>query len=178
MGAQHMNPIEDDAWLSRSYYGGVLPAAAERELHCAARAYLDDARAELHLRRALAIAPDEILVHLGLYKFYFYKGRLAEAIEVAQNCLRMSAEELGLALDWRRVSPGDAPFDSFDDARARFYLFVLKAYGYLQLRLGQYDDGRSVLHKITELDPGDRIQVKPLLDVFDRPDDYADDDDE
>lgn len=173
-----MNPMEEDLWLSRNYYGGLLPAAAERELHCAARAYLDDARAEFHLQKALAIAPDEILVHLGLYKFYFYKGRLAEAIEVAQRCLRMSAEELGLAPDWRRVSPGDAPFDSFDDARARFYLFVLKAYGYLQLRLGQYDDGRSVLNKITQLDPGDRIQVKPLLDVFDRPDDYADDDDE
>lgn len=173
-----MNLVEDDLWLDRSYYGGKLPAAAERELHMAARMYLDDSRAERHLHRALAIAPEEILVHLGLYKFYFYKGRLSEAIEVAENCLRMSAEDLGLSLDWRSVSPGDAPFDSYDDARARFYLFVLKAYGYLQLRLGQYDDGRTVLHKITELDPGDKIQVKPLLDVFDRPDDYADDDDE
>ena len=173
-----MNLGEDDLWLNRNYYGGQIPAAAERELHLAARAYLDDSRAEGHLLRALEIAPDAILVHLGLYKFYFYKGRLGEAFDVAQNCLRMSADDLGLTSDWRGVSPGDAPFDSFDDARARFYLFVLKAYGYLQLRLGRYDDGRSVLHKITELDPGDKIQVKPLLDVFDRPDDYADDDDE
>lgn len=173
-----MNLVDDDPWLDRNYYGGQLPAAAERELHLAARAYLDDSRAEGHLRSAVEIAPDAILVHLGLYKFYFYKGRLGEAFDVAQNCLWMSADDLGLSSDWRRVSPGDAPFDSFDDARARFYLFVLKAYGYLQLRLGRYDDGRSVLNKITELDPGDKIQVKPLLDVFDRPDDYADDGDE
>ncbi|MHB1229940.1 MAG: tetratricopeptide repeat protein [Halothiobacillus sp.] len=169
-----MNRVEADDWLERCYYGGLLPLAAERELHLAARAYHDDVKAERHLRQALEIAPKQIVVHLGLYKFYFYKGRWREAIAVAQNCLRMTADELDLSTDWQQVTPGEAAFDRFDDARARFYLFVLKAYGYLQLRLGDYDAGRAVLHKVTELDPQDTIQVRPLLAVFDQKDDSDD----
>ncbi len=163
-----MSEIWEEDWLNRRYYGDLLPAAAERELHLAARAYEQDERAEFHLRQAIAIAPEHLAVYLGMYKFYFYKGRLGEALDTARICLQRSAAELGLDPDWRRVRPGDAQFGSFDAARARFYMFVLKAFGYIQLRLGCLEEGSKVLDKLLELDPGDKIQARILLDVVQR----------
>jgi hypothetical protein len=47
-------------------------------------------------------------------------------------------------------------------------LFVLKAMGYLHLRLGRYAEGRELLEKVRELDPADRIGAGPLLGILDR----------
>ncbi len=67
---------EDKALLADALLGAGLPAAAERHLYQAGLAYQHDALAEQHLRDAQALAPDHAAVLIGLYRFYFYKGRL------------------------------------------------------------------------------------------------------
>ena len=161
-----MNNIWDDEWLKRRYYEGLLPEAAERHLHLAARSYADEVCAEDHLMDAIAIAPEHMVVYLGLYKFYFYKGRLREALATARICLQLSATELGIDRDWRKVMRRQAEFGNFDAPRARFYMFVLKAYGYLHLRLGYLATGRKIMDKLIELDPTDKIQARVLLEVL------------
>ena len=163
-----MNDMWDEEWLNRRYYGGSLPAAAERHLHLAARSYDNDIVAEEHLMDAIAIAPEHMAVYLGLYKFYFYKGRLEEALLTSKICLQKSAMELGIDRDWRRVRERQASFGSFDAPQARFYMFVLKAYGYLHLRLGRLATGKRVMDKLIELDPSDKIQARVLLHVLER----------
>mgnify|MGYP002714899214 CR=1 FL=1 len=69
--------------------------------------------------------------------------------------------------DWRQVTRGHADFDSLDPA-PRFFLFTVKALGYLHARLGRQEEGRALLEKVAELDPADRIGVRPLLAVLDR----------
>ena len=161
-----MSNIWDDEWLNRRYYEGLLPEAAERHLHLAARSYADDARAEDHLMDAIAIAPEHMVVYLGLYKFYFYKGRLSEALATARICLQRSAAELGIDPDWHKVRERQADFGSYDAPQARFYMFVLKAYGYLHLRLGHLATGSKIMDKLIELDPTDKIQARVLLEVL------------
>ena len=50
----------------------------------------------------------------------------------------------------------------------RFYLFTLKGYAYLQMRLGDLDEGRAAVIKLLELDPSDKIGARVLLGVLDR----------
>jgi hypothetical protein len=50
----------------------------------------------------------------------------------------------------------------------RFYLFTLKGYAYLQMRLGALDEGRAAVTKLIQLDPSDKIGAKVLLDVLER----------
>src|SRR5271166_4784594 len=64
-------------------------------------------------------------------------------------------------------APADAAFGSYD-ALPRFYMFTLKAYAYLQLRLGDTGEGRDAVLKLLELDPADRINAGLLLDVLQR----------
>jgi len=168
-------PFETAA-IADALLGRDLPAAAEAELRLAGLAYLSDAEAERHLFRARALAPDHPAVLIGFYRFYFYKNRLADALVIARLCLLQAARDNALDPDWRRVEADDADFGSYYAVLPRFYLFTLKAYAYLQLRLGHLEEGRDAALKTVALDPTDKVGAGVLLDVLGRIG-KADDDD-
>ncbi len=145
-----------------------LPEAAERHLRLAGLAYHRDEEALAHLQAAWEAAPGHAAVYIGMYRFYFYKNRLSEALDVARACLKKAALENGLAEDWRAAKPGDADFNSFEAVLPRFFLFTLKGYGYLQMRLGDLDEGRAAIEKLLELDPSDKLGGKVLMNVLER----------
>jgi tetratricopeptide (TPR) repeat protein len=148
--------------------GGGLPPEAETHLASAALLYADGERALDELRAAEAIAPLHPAVLIGLYRFYFYKGRLAECLEIAHVCLAEAARLNHLADDWRAVQSDDADFGSYEAIIPRFFLFVLKGYAYLQMRLGNLDEGLAATMKLLELDPSDKIGATVLLEVHQR----------
>lgn len=148
--------------------GRDLPAAAEAELCLAALAYQSDDEAERHLDRARALAPDHPAVLIGFYRFYFYKSRLEDALVIARLCLLKAARDNALDPDWRRVEADDADFGSYDAVLPRFYLFTLKTYAYLKLRLGHLEEGRDAALKTVALDPTDKVGASVLLDMLGR----------
>jgi len=168
--------IHED-WLSRRYYGGDLPEAAERALHAAALDWNDEAAAEAHIIRALEVAPGRLEVHLGAYKFYFYRHRLAEALPHARACLEEAGRRLKLPADWRRVEMEHADFAGLD-GEARLFLFSLLAWGYLLARLDRVEEGRAALSKVAALDPADKLGARALLRVMEQGGADDDDDDE
>lgn len=158
----------DQAILADALLGGGLPPAAEHHLTAASLSYADGPVAEAHLRQAEAIAPGHAAVLIGLYRFYFYKGRLAEALDVARQCITKAARDNNFATDWREVRTSDAAFGRYESLKPRFFLFSLKGYAYLQMRLGELDEGRAAVTKLLQLDPTDKIGARVLLDILDR----------
>lgn len=158
----------DPEWLARTCLGGNLPGPVEEHLRLAGVNYANERLAENHLFQAQALAPGHAAVLIALYRFYFYKGRLADALEVAERCLIKAARDNQLDEDWRRVRVGDAAFGSYDAILPRFYLFTLKAYGYLQMRLGRLELSHAALTKMLELDPSDKLNATVLLKVLAR----------
>jgi tetratricopeptide (TPR) repeat protein len=154
-------------WLEAACLGGVLSPGVQWELNAAAAAYRDDDVAEAHLQRAFLLAPEHPAVHIGLYRFYFYKNRLSEALAVAERCLQKAARDNAIALDWRAVRPLHADFSTYA-ALPRFYLFTLKACAYLHLRLGRIDTGEAMVDKLMELDAADRLGGSVLRGVIAR----------
>ncbi len=158
--------------LAQAVLGAGIPAEAERHLREAGRAYAQDEVAERHLWQARRIAPDHVAILIAFYRYYFYKGRLDEALEIARTCLVKAAIDMELAPnlidDWRQVTAKDAVFDSYDAVLPRFYLFTLKGYAYLQMRLGNFVEGRDAVMTLLELDPSDKIGATVLLDVLQR----------
>ena len=162
----------DEEVLANAVLGAGLPEEAEDHLRKAGRAYAQDDIAEHHLQAARKLAPDHAAVLIAFYRFYFYKGRLDEALEMAQTCLVKAAVDMGWAPrlidDWRQVTRTDAAFDTYDAVLPRFYLFTLKGYAYLQMRLGNIAEGRDAVMKLLELDPGNKLGAKVLLEVLER----------
>lgn len=148
--------------------GAGLPEAAEKHLSAAAQLYADDAAALEQLRAAEAIAPLHPAVLIGLYRFYFYKGRLSECLKIAMTCLAEASHYNNLASDWRDVRSTDADFSNYEAMMPRFFLFVLKGYAYLQMRLGNLEEGLAATMKLLDLDPTDKIGATVLLEVHQR----------
>ena len=115
--------VLEEEWVERIYYGGNLPREAERLIHQAALSYHRESEAEKYLQEALECAPNHIAVYIGLYKFYFYKGKLREALQYAVLCLERAAKESHLSLDWRNVQATDAEFEGFNVSPKIFSIY-------------------------------------------------------
>lgn len=163
---------KDEDLRSSAVLGKGLPAEAEYLLRKAGRAYAQDEIAEHYLWEARKLAPDHAAVLIAYYRFYFYKGRLREALGIARKCLVKAAIDMELPPrlidNWRKVTPGDAQFSTYDAVLPRFYLFTLKGYAYLQMRLGNLVEGRDAVMKLQELDPGNKLGAKVLFEVLER----------
>lgn len=149
------------------YFEDPLPAGAEQLLAEASREYGKET-AEMALLRAHLIAPDNLTVLVGLYRYYFYQHRLDDALMVAERAMQLSGRLLGLATDWRTLDErrlGAAAANSF--GMMRFYLLALKAASVVLLRLGQIDASRDRLVKLAGLDSRDQLGAAKLLEVVD-----------
>ena len=106
---------------------------------------------------------------IGLYRFYFYKGRLRRGAARRRVCLAKAARDNDLDA---RLAQGPARrrrvFAASPRSLPRFYLFALKAYAYLRMRLGDIDEGHAAIEKLLELDPSDKVNAGVLLDVWQR----------
>lgn len=141
----------------------------------------DEARAQALLLQARALAPSHPATLIALYRFHFYGHRLLQAREVAIEALRIARAALEPDADagevlalYRVVNDEQARFD----AAVRFYLFSLKGYAYLSLRLGDLDQGREALSALKRLDPQDRVGGGVLAQVLARAESGELDDDE
>lgn len=162
--------MDDEKWLERRYYGGTLPAEAERALHAVGLCWEDNAAAEGHILRALALAPNHLAVHYAAYKFYYYKHRLPDALPHVEAWVDEAIHRNRLPSNWRDVSPEHADFTHFD-GDPRLFLFALRAMGWLLARLGRLDEGRAALEKVAALDPEDQMRARRLLAILDEHDD-------
>ena len=158
----------DEAEIAEALLGRGLPEKAEWHLRQAGLSYQQDDVAESHLQQARLIAPTHVAVLIGLYRYYFYKGRLRHALSVAIQCLDRAMVEMSLGGDWRQVRPEDAEFNYYGAILPRFFLFTLKGYAYLNMRLGDVAEGRRALMKLLDLDPQDKLGGSVLLGVLDR----------
>jgi hypothetical protein len=162
--------MDDEKWLERRYYGGDLPAEAERALHAVGLTWDDEAASEAHIRTALHHAPNHLAVHYGAYKFFYYRRRYMEALPHLEGWIDQALARNHFPKDWRQVTSTHADFNNFD-GEPRVFLFALRAYGWLLARMRRTEEGRGALKKVAELDAKDKMGALRLLALIDEPQD-------
>lgn len=147
------------------YFDESIDPRAEAAIEEAADLYGED-EAEVLLLRAYFIEPEHPLVLVALYRYFYYQHRFTDALKVAERVIKVFACRLGLPEDWSALDR-----KSFENSvlvsmtMLRFYMLALKGAGYLELRLGQYEQALQRLRKVTEFDDGDRMGAQALIDV-------------
>jgi hypothetical protein len=147
------------------YFEDALPAEAER-LIAQAASRVRRSGAELSLLRAHLLAPENLSVLVGLYRYYFYQHRLEDALVVAERAMQLVRPPPRPAADWNLLDEnrlGSAATNSF--GLLRFYLLALKAASVVLLRLGQISASRARLTKLAGLDSRDQLGAGKLLEV-------------
>ncbi|MFT3931116.1 MAG: hypothetical protein QM709_12560 [Spongiibacteraceae bacterium] len=137
------------------------------ELLLAASQHYGLGEAEKFLIEAYSIAPKNLSVLVGLYRFYYYQHRYADALGIAHAAMQSVAPKIDFPESWLQLDMnfvGGGVLKSM--GLVRFYLLALKGAGYLNLRLGDFEAGLQMLRKVKELDEADRLGAKLLLDVL------------
>ena len=147
-----------------SLFGGEASPVITQLLQEAAAVYQQTSRAEAILWSAQAIDPSCLPVYFALYKFYFYKFRLADAEKAALMGLKTAAQQGDFTADWAHLSPLSANWSSTEGVQ-HFYLFTLKALAFIRLRLGKREESLTLLNKLKELDPKDSVGSSVILDL-------------
>lgn len=134
-------------------------------LHQASESY-GSPEAEHKLLQAYFREPENYTVLVALYRYYYYQHRYEDALMVADRTLGIAAARLGISRDWHQIGETDLAYGvQHSMALMRFYLHALKGAGYLNLRLGQYQEALERLQKVVELDVSDRIGAAALRDL-------------
>jgi hypothetical protein len=148
------------------YFDEPLAQDVARLLEAAADKYGSEEGESLLLRASL-LAPQHLMVLVALYRYYFYQHRFEDALLVGECTLAVVGRRLEFPESWmhvREANIGAGVMRSM--GLVRFYLMVLKATGYINLRLGYFEMGQAMLEKLVELDSHDRIGGRALLDVL------------
>jgi hypothetical protein len=123
--------------------------------------------AESMLLRASFMAPQHLMVLVALYRYYFYQHRLEDALLVGESTMAVVGRRLEFPETWKYLNEANLGAGVMRSmGLVRFYLMVLKAAGYINLRLGNLEVGRAMLEKLVELDSNDRMGGKALLEVL------------
>lgn len=147
------------------YFDDPIPQLAEDLIQQAADLYGDE-EAEKCLLKAYFIAPENLTVLVAMYRYYYYQHKYKDAIQVAYRAMDVSSERLNLPKNWQELKLshlGEGAVISM--GLLRFYLMALKGAGYLSLRDGDFESGASMLSKVVEVDPNDRLRATFLLDI-------------
>lgn len=147
------------------YFDEEADPAVQALLEQAAEQYGPDA--EPLLKQAYQMAPDNLSVLVGLYRYYYYQHRYDDAIEIAYKVMATLASRIDFPERWQdvtMVSVTNGVMQSI--GLVRFYLFALKAAGYLHLRTGRFEEGKAMITKVVSLDAADRLGARLLLDIL------------
>lgn len=123
--------------------------------------------AEPLLKEAYEREPANLTVLVALYRFYYYQHRYQDALITAGQVMQVVGKRIELPESWQDISMVhiiNGTQHSF--GLVRFYLFALKAAGYLNLRLGHFSTGKSMLSKVVAMDTADRLGAHLLLDIL------------
>ena len=153
---------------TRLYFDDACPPEVEALIAEASAGYASG-EGELPLLRAYFLAPEQLVVLVGMYRYYFYQHRLGDADQVARRAMAVAGERLDFPADWRRLDArGLGAGIRHSMGLARFWLMSLKARAILALREGRLEQARAMLDKLRELDEMDRLGVQSLIDLLER----------
>lgn len=139
----------------------LIASAAE---HYGERADSGPDPAEFALLRAYLLAPEDLNVLVALYRFFYYRQRLAESLSIADRAVLVASRELGLPEDWRALTTDDLNRGvTRSMTLTRFLLLALKGAGYLLLRMDQPAAALERLEKVAAFDTSNRLGVTELL---------------
>ncbi|MEZ5582833.1 MAG: hypothetical protein R3F37_08760 [Candidatus Competibacteraceae bacterium] len=125
-----------------------------------------DGTAEADLQQAYQLAPDDLMVLVALFRYYFYQHRFPEALAIIQQTRDIVGRKLGLPDDWRSLNETRlVEGHEHHMVMVRFYLLCLKGEAYLYARQGDAEKSIPLLEKVAALDSNDNLGTAALLAV-------------
>jgi tetratricopeptide (TPR) repeat protein len=152
----------------RVLFSPNMPEAVNQLLQAAVAASHDDKpQAEKLFKQAQQLDSSCLQAYFALYKFYFYQGRLLEAEREVNAALHEAARQGGFPADYQSLAQQPGQWDLYASDTTLFYMYSLKALGFIKLRLDQLAEARIILSLLAVIDPEDRIGASVIMSLAD-----------
>jgi len=145
-------------------FASDMPPEIDAILQEAVVLYENTDQAELKLKQAYSLAPEQLEVYVALYKFYFYKNRIDDAEKIALMALKEAAKQGGFSANWSSLTVCSSQWTPAPEIQ-RFFLYTLKALAFINLRKGNALIADALLKKLLELDPNDQVGGSVIQDL-------------
>lgn len=147
--------------------GEVVLLALQQLLSTTLNVHEDWQRAEKMLLEARELLPERLELLVALYKMYAYSNRFDESLALVDEVLQRAASQGGFPADWQLLDDNSAAWPDACGA-VRFYLYSMKARGFVLLRKGEVEQAYAVLSKLCDLDKKDLVGGSVMFDVASR----------
>jgi len=147
--------------------GEVVPLALQQLLKTSLDVHEDWQRAEQLLLATRELLPERLEILVALYKMYAYSNRFAASLALIDEVLGRAAAQGGFPAVWQQLEQGSAAWTEAQGA-VRFYLYSMKARGFVLLRQGEVEQAYAILSKLHDLDPKDQVGGSVVLDIAER----------
>lgn len=145
----------------------VIPIALQQLLNEPLNVTQDWGRAESLLLQAIDTMPHRLEPRVGLYKLLAYSNRFEEALTLINDVLHLAATQAGFTADWQYLTKHSAQWQNASGP-VRFYLYSLKARGFVLLRKGCVKEALEVLKKLQDIDPADQVGGSVVMEIAER----------
>lgn len=135
---------------------GEVPPAVNDILQQGVSLYRQDrAAADDRFMAALAVDPTVLASYYCLYKTLTYRGRLDEALAIADAALAEASRQAGLPADWSQWTRDSVSVAA--PGPAHFALYTLKAMAFMHLKRNAPEAGWHCLDKLAALGEIDAV---------------------
>lgn len=153
----------------------AVGTASEALLVAAANTWEDTSTSADYIQQALAQPTVELDVLVGAYRYYFYKNRDVEALQVARTVLSRLQQSEGWPADWDTLMP--VLKSRLEDEVVRLYLNAYAGSGLLLARLGHVQEANEIAAQVQQIEAKE-FGADVLLTVLNpSPEDDEDEDD-
>lgn len=150
------------------YFDSPTSKEVEELINKASILYPDE-KAEQCLLRCYLAEPENLSVHVSLYRYYYYKHDYNSALKVAERTLETAGKSLGYLGNWKDLSQGNLMRGLLVSmGLTRYYLHALKASAYLLMRIDDLEQAVQRLEKVKEMDSENQFGVEELLQIAKR----------
>ena len=125
-----------------------------------------DEKAELCLLRCFLAEPENLSVHVSLYRYYYYKHDYVAALKVAERTLESAGKALGYLGNWKDMTEGNLMRGLLVSmGLTRYYMHALKASAYVLMRIDDLQQAVQRLEKVNEMDTENQFGAEELLQI-------------
>jgi tetratricopeptide (TPR) repeat protein len=151
-----------------------VPDDVKGLLKLAADKWDNTAEAEKYINEALAKSPDNIDVLVTAYRFFFYKNKFSQVLEVADKVTNIVKDIENFPDNWEQLKP--ILIERQNDPQIRLYLNAYAASGFVLARLGQLEKAKEVAARVKEVDVKKEFGASTIFEILTSPPDDEDED--
>lgn len=127
---------------------------------------------EAYIQEALVKAGDNPDVLVTAYRYFFYKNKPQQALDIAHKVLAQVCEQEQLPADWQHLKP--VLIERQHDPQIRLYLNAYAASGLVLARLGDTKKALEVSERVKEIDQKNEFGATVIVEILTKPEEEED----